>query len=76
MVFIQMNISLQGKVHKLLQSEESAADIPDDQYRTVQVRMATIDQFKKMGISFVDDSPNGKRYVNPFLITVVHSLVS
>jgi hypothetical protein len=36
--------------------------MPDDQYRTVQVRMATIDQFKKMGISFVDDSPNSKRY--------------
>ncbi|KAI5700549.1 hypothetical protein M8J75_000370 [Diaphorina citri] len=55
-----------GKVHKLLQgnqqgNEEQACDMPDDQYRTVQVRMATIDQFKKMGISFVDDSPNSKR---------------
>uniref|UniRef100_A0A8D8W196 Uncharacterized protein n=1 Tax=Cacopsylla melanoneura TaxID=428564 RepID=A0A8D8W196_9HEMI len=55
-----------GKVHKLLQGGhqapvEQADDIPDDQYRTVQVRMATIDQFKKMGISFVDDSPNSKR---------------
>ncbi|KAL1455962.1 hypothetical protein WDU94_000724 [Cyamophila willieti] len=55
-----------GKVHKLLQgghqtTAEKAEDLPDDQYRTVQVRMATIDQFKKMGISFVDDSPNSKR---------------